>query len=149
MQDIAGSVMHFINEFILFKPWAIWAAASGAFGYGFKSYYGYHQTRKQYSLALMQVLYFQNLDTNAGVLQRVLNEAYEQDFREAVLAFFCLWRHGGEQAWTQQDLDRFVEQDLQRRANLQIDFDARCVAKLARLGMVETVGDRFRARPLE
>lgn len=149
MQDIAGSVLHFINEFILFKPWAIWAAASGAFGYGFKSYYGYHQTRKQYLLTVMQVLYFQNLDTNAGVLQRVLNEAHEQDFREAVLAYFCLWRHGGDHGWTYPELDAFVELDLERRANLQIDFDARCLAKLVRLGTVEAVGDRFRARPLD
>lgn len=148
MQDIVGSVLHFINEFILFKPWAIWAAASGAFGYGFKSYYGYYQTRQRYVVTLMQVLYFQNLDTNAGVMQRLLNEAHEQDCREAVLAYFCLWRHGGESGWTQHDLDRFVEQDLQRRLNLQIDFDIGCLGKLVRLGIVEPAGDRFRARPL-
>ena len=148
MQDIASAALTFFNDFIRFNPAAIWAAATGAFGYGVKSYYGYYQTRQRYIVTLLQVLYFQNLDTNAGVLQRLLNEAQEQDCREAILAYFCLWRHGGDKGWTQEDLDRFVEQDLERRANLQIDFDVGCLAQLQRLGLVDRTGDRYVARPL-
>lgn len=148
MQDIAGALLNFLNDFILFKPAAIWAAATGAFGYGIKSYHGYSQTRQRYVVSLLQLLYFQNLDTNAGVLYRLLHEAQEQDCREVMLTYFCLLRHAGDQGWTQEDIDRFIVQDLERRANLQIVFDPACLPKLVRLGLIDRPGDRYVARPL-
>ncbi len=78
-----------------------------------------------------------------------MNEAQEQDCREAVLAYYCLWRHAGTEGWTRQDLDQFVEKDLERRADLQIDFDENgCLSRLVKLGLVEEEGEHFRARPL-
>lgn len=150
MQDITGAVVHFIREFILFQPAAIWAAASGAFGYGFKSYYGYHQTRQRYVLSLMQLLYFQNLDTNAGVLYRLIDEAEEQDAREAILTYYYLWRLGGADGWNISELRTHAEQDLVRRANLRIDFEIEtCLVRLEKSGLVTRVNDRFHALPLD
>src|SRR5438067_4594391 len=54
MQDIAGAVWQFLSDFLLFKPAAVWALATGAFGYGFRSYYGYYQTKQRYVLSLLQ-----------------------------------------------------------------------------------------------
>ncbi len=148
MQDIAGALLTFVHDVIRFQPAAIWAAATGAFGYGVKSYYGYYQTKQRYIVTLLQVLYFQNLDTNAGVIHRVLNEAQEQDCREAILAYSCLRRQGSAKGSTSEELERYVEHHLERQANVQIDFDPGCLSKLVRLGLLERDGDRYRARPL-
>lgn len=147
-QDVVGAVWQFVNDFLLLKSAAVWGLATGAFGYGFRSYYGYHQTKQKYVLSLLQLLYFQNLDTNAGVLYRLLDEAEEQDCREVVLAYYYLWRHAGEQGWTRQELDQRVEEDLRRRAGLQVDFKpATSLAWVERLRLAERVGDRYRAKP--
>src|SRR5262249_31535740 len=148
MQDVIGAIWQFVHDFLFFKPAALWALATGAFGYGFKSYYGYYQTKQRYILSLLQLLYFQNLDTNAGVLYRLLDEAEEQDCREAVLAYYYLLRYAGTEGWTRGELEKYVEQDLERRANLQIDFkNADSLAQIEKLQIVQRVGDRYPAPP--
>jgi hypothetical protein len=52
-----------------------------------RSVLGYLQTKDKYRLVLTRRLYYQNLDNNAGVFFRVLDEAEEQEFREAILAY--------------------------------------------------------------
>lgn len=148
-QDVTGHVSHFLNDFILFKPTAIWAVASAAFGYAIKSYYNYYQTKQRYNLALAQLLYYQNLDTNSGVLFRMVDEAEEQDIRESVLAYYFLWRHAGETGWTPAELQQHVEQDLEKRLKLKFEFDIAGVLRhLERRQLIEKVGERFRAVPL-
>lgn len=148
-QDVTGRVSHFVDEFILFKPTAVWAVASAAFGYGLKSYYNYYQTKQRYNLALAQLLYYQNLDTNGGVLFRIVDEAEEQDARETILAYFFLWRRAGELGWTVLELEQCVENDLQKRLGLNVDFEASDVLRaLERRQLVEKAGDKFRAVPL-
>ena len=60
----------------------------------------YQSTRQAYHLMLTQSLYYQNLDNNAGVLTRLLDEAEEQECREVLLGYYCLWKYGPEQGWT-------------------------------------------------
>src|SRR6185436_10749928 len=86
---------------------ALLAAAAGVYGiltvlgvtcgYGIRSFYGYLQTKQKYQLNLTESLYYQNLDNNAGVLSRLLDEAEEQENREAILAYFFLWQARGAQ----------------------------------------------------
>jgi hypothetical protein len=148
-QDVTGRVSHFLNDFILFKPTAVWAVASATIGYGIKSYYNYYQTKQRYNLALAQLLFYQNLDTNGGVLFRIVDEAEEQDAREAILAYFFLWRRAGEAGWTAQELEECVEQDLEKRVGLSVEFDVNDVLRrLERRHLVEKTGERFRAVPL-
>ena len=81
---------------------ALLAAAMGIYGilavlgvtvgYGVRSFFGYLQTKQKYQLNLTESLYYRNLDNNAGVLCRLLDEAEEQENREAVLAYYFLWR---------------------------------------------------------
>lgn len=131
------------------EPAALWAIASGAVGYGVRSYYGYYQTRQSYTLNLTRVLYFQNLDTNSGVLFRLLDEAEEQQCRETILAYYFLWRYAGERGWLARDLDDYIELDLDRRCNLKVDFDvSEALVRLEKMRIVEKVGDRYRARPI-
>ena len=76
---ILQEISHGIEELFLFQhPLALWGIAAGAIGYGARSYFGYQQTKQRYNLSLTQILYFQNLDTNAGVIHRLVDEAREQ-----------------------------------------------------------------------
>ena len=149
VQDVTGRFGHFLNDFILFKPTAVWAVASAAFGYGLKSYYNYYQTKQRYNLALAQLLYYQNLDTNGGVLFRIVDEAEQQDAREAIVACFFLWLRGGDAGCTAAELQQAVEADLEKRVGLKFHFDTtHILRRLERRQLVEKSGEKFRAVPL-
>ncbi|VTS05213.1 DUF3754 domain-containing protein [Tuwongella immobilis] len=119
-------------------------------GYGYKQYSSYQVTKQTYQFRLTQTLYFQTLDNNAGVLFRLLDEAEEQECREAILAYFYLWRYAGSQGWSLEALDDYIELELEKRLNLRIDFEiSDAMEKLERIGLVEKVYDRYRAIPLD
>ena len=138
---------------------ALMAAAMGVYGilavlgvtvgYGMKSFFGYLQTKQKYQLNLTESLYYRNLDNNAGVLCRLLDEAEEQENREAVLAYYFLLRQppGGI---TADELDRQIEQFLQEALGRPIDFEVGdALSKLVRLGLARQAADRhFVAIPL-
>lgn len=119
-------------------------------GYGAKSFFGYLRTQQKYQLSLTRNLYYQNLDNNAGVLFRLLDEAEEQECREAILAYFFLWHVAGESGWSSDRLDREIEAFLQRQTNVSIDFEVGdALDKLLRLGLVEPgTGGVVRAVPI-
>src|SRR5262249_7934911 len=98
LSGAAVAAWNFVND--LFQNIGTWGLAAGGIGYGYKSYYGYRQTKQRYHLTLTQSLYFQNLDSNAGVLTRLFDEAEEQECRAAILAYYCLWRYAPEGCWT-------------------------------------------------
>jgi hypothetical protein len=114
----------------------------GMIGYGIKSFLGYQRTKDRYHLSLTRSLYYQNLDNNAGVLFRVLNEAEEQEFREAVLAYALLFGQAGSTGWTAEELDGAAEQFLQKVLGFPVDFEVSdALAKLQQLGCVERNGE--------
>jgi hypothetical protein len=130
--------------------WVFWGPLSALAGYGYKQWYGYQTTKTAYGLQLTRSLYFQSLDSNAGVLYHLLDEAEEQECREAMLAYYYLWRHAGETGWTSANLDDYVELDLERMAGLKVDFEiGDALAKLERHKLVERVGDSYRAQPID
>jgi hypothetical protein len=59
-------------------------------GYIFRSVTSYFNTKKNYELNLTRSLYFQKLDSNAGVIYRVIEEAKQQQCREAILGYYAL-----------------------------------------------------------
>ena len=122
---------------------------AGTIGYGVKAFMGYLNTKDKYQLSLTRSLYFQNLDNNAGVLFRLLDEAEEQEFREAVLAWWLLWRKssgGDDGGWTAPQIDRAAEKFLRERCNLQVDFEIEdALDKLRRLKLIEALpGGKWR-----
>jgi hypothetical protein len=132
------------------NPWLLWIVASGAAGYGYQSYFGYQQTKQRYHLTLTESLYYQNLDSNAGVLTRVLDEAEEQEARKAILAYYFLWRYAGEQGWTRAALAESVEAYVEGATGLKVAFEiGGALARLERMRVVEQSGDRYRAVPVE
>lgn len=131
-------------------PVGIAMLGAGAVGYGMRSVYGYHKTLQQYQLQLSQSLYFQSLGHNGGVMSYVLDEAEEQEFREAVLGYFFLWRYAPESGMTLSELDSRVEAFLEEKMNRPIDFEADdALEKLVRMQVVETLPNgRLRAKPI-
>lgn len=124
---------------------------AGTAGYGVKSFLGYLRTKDKYRLNLTQNLYYQNLDNNAGVMFRILDEAEEQECREAILAYALLRRRAGHDGWTERELDEAAESFLQDALDFPVDFEvADALQKLTRLRCcsVDETG-RLRAASLE
>ncbi|MCI0682942.1 MAG: DUF3754 domain-containing protein [Gemmataceae bacterium] len=127
-----------------------WGPLLAVFGYGYRQYYGYQSTKNIFSLRLTQSLYYQNLGNNQGVLFHLLDEAEEQECREALLAYYCLWRFAGDTGWKMADLDDYVEMELERLAHIKVDFEIDdAMAKLDRLNLVTRNGDRYAAVPID
>src|SRR6185437_9716861 len=132
LQDMAALVERWASS-----PNTLWMLAAGGIGYGYKSFHGYQQTKQRYHLTLTQSLYFQNLDSNAGVLTRLCDEAEEQECRTAVLAYFCLLRFAGPEGWTADEIDASMEFYLDRYADLPLLCDrGEGLAQLRNLGLI-------------
>jgi hypothetical protein len=129
---------------------AILGLVGGTVGYGVKSFLGYLRTKEKYQLSLTRSLYFQNLDNNAGVLYRLLDEAEEQEGLEVILAYALLSRRADGEGWTQQRLDSEAEAYLRELLGFAVDFEVGdALAKLARFGCAtEDAAGRWRAVPL-
>jgi hypothetical protein len=119
---------------------------------------GYLRTKDKHQLYLTRSLYFQNLDNNQGVLFRVLDEAEDQDFREAMLAYFLLWQRqfqtdadDSAKAISLEALDAEAEQFVRTTTNCDVDFEIHdALTKLQRWQLVKKQSDdRWQAKPLE
>jgi hypothetical protein len=145
-ETIVTSVEHLVSGAI---EWTFVGPVGALLGFGYKQYSGYQKVKTQYSLLLSESLYYQNLDNNAGVLTRLLDEAEEQECREAILAWYCLWRYAPPQGWTAEQLDDYVEMYLESRANLLVDFEiGDAMDKVLKLRIVQQIGDHYKACPL-
>ncbi len=144
--------------FGVFKTVAMVLLVLFAIGFGVKSMFTYRtNTKRRYLLNMAQSLYYQNLDNNAGVLLRLLEEGEQQEACEAILAYFAAAlllpaRAEKEQtgdSLTMEEIDRACEELLLEATNLQVDFDVEnTVLNLTRLGVLRADGAGWRAMPL-
>jgi hypothetical protein len=100
---------------------------------------------------MIRNLYYLTLANNLGVIHWVLHSAEEEEFKEAFLAYFVLWRSTEAEGLEIERLDEAVEALVQSVTGQAIDFEIRdALGKLNRLGLVrEVAGGRFRAVPIE
>ncbi len=140
---LLGNLGEFLHNF----ENALFGVFAGVLGYGFKSYSDWQTTRQAYQLNLTESLYFQNLDSNAGVLARLLDEADQQQTRTALLAYYCLWRYhaGGARPDELADsmglfLDRYVGLPA-------ICEPGEAAGRLRELGLAEEADGLLRAVP--
>jgi hypothetical protein len=126
-------------------------AALGVFSYSFKSYTSYLNLKNRYEKNLSQALYYQTLDGNAGTLFRLLDEAEEQECREAILGYYFLWLLGGDEGWTMEHLDDHIEEFIEAKTGVLIDFEINdAIEKLEELRIVEKLpSGNYRAQPIE
>lgn len=98
---------------------------------------------------LSENLYFRNLDNNEGVLTRLVDDAEEEECKEALLAYFFLLRNGGE--LDSEALDQKIERWLHDKFDVDTDFDVDdALSKLEELGLglVTNTAKVWRATPL-
>ena len=128
----------------------IWPLALAFGGYGYRSYYNYVTKRQNYELKVTKNLYFQLLDSNAGVISRLMDEAEEQQSREVMLGYYCLLKYAPEKGWTSQQLDDFIELFFTQHFVKKIDYDVvDGIKKLKSLGLVEESETMLKAIPIE
>lgn len=128
----------------------LWGLAAASGTYGYRSYYSYNFTKNQYSLQLTRSLYYQNLDNNSGVLYSLLNEAEHQEWREAILCYFCLWKYAPQEGWSAAQLSECIEGFLLQHTGHSVRFEIHdAFAKLQRFGLGSQEGDLLRVLPIE
>jgi uncharacterized protein DUF3754 len=134
----------------IYNSLALIGLAGGTISYGLRSFHGYLQTKQRYQLSLTESLYYKNLDNNAGVLMRLVDEAEEQENREALLAYYFLRRELAPAGLTADELDRRIEAFLAGHLKRPVDFEVGdALAKLVRWRLLEELpGQRLRSLPL-
>lgn len=99
----------------------------------FKQWDTFKNRKVLFMKLLSENLYFRNLDNNQGVLTRLIDEAEEEECKEALLAYTFLLRGPGQ---TERALDEAIEAWFLRRFGLTVDFEVDdALAKLTRLGL--------------
>lgn len=143
-------IMSFLKVGIVALVGVTWPLALAFGGYGYRSYYNYVTKRQNYDLRMIKNLYFQLLDSNSGVISRLMDEAEEQQSREAILGYYCLLKYAPEKGWASQQLDDFIELFFTQHFVKKIDYDiVDGIKKLQSLGLVEESGMLFKAIPIE
>ncbi|QEG40054.1 hypothetical protein UC8_20580 [Roseimaritima ulvae] len=111
-----------------------------AVGYVVKSVLNYFQTRNRYMLNLTRSLYHQKLDSNAGVIYRLREEAQQQRYNEVLLGYYAMLSQ--QEAISRRRLKRRVERILRESIELEVDFDVdKTLALMQTLGLCEQLSD--------
>jgi hypothetical protein len=116
-------------------------------GFLFRQINKYKNRKIKFMKALSDNLYFKNLDNNAGVFYHLIDAAEEEEFKEAVLAYYFLLN--AKAVLTKKELDDRIENWLAERWDCHIDFEiGDAVDKLRRLELIEIDTDHLRCIPL-
>lgn len=151
--------------FGVFKTLALAVLVVFAVAFGLKSMFTYRtNTKRRYLLNMAQSLYYQNLDNNAGVVLRLLEEGEQQEACEAVLAYFAvallLPHQAGASTLPAPDgpaapvslleIDQACEALLLEATQLNVDFDVESTLRnLSHLGILRAAGAGWQTLPLE
>lgn len=126
------------------------AALSGLVALGaflFRQWMKYQHQSLKYQKVLTDNVYFRNINNNAGIFDYLIGAAEEQECKEAFLAYHFL--HTARTPATQSALDRDIEQWLQDKFGVQVNFEvADALRKLERLGLLRRDGENLSVPPL-
>ena len=104
-------------------------------GYLAKSFLSYFQTKNRYQLNLNRNLYFQKLDTGAGVGFHLASQAASQQQVESTLAYYAIATH--DEPISDRKLRRKCERIVREAIEIEIDFQVEpALAVLAELKLV-------------
>jgi hypothetical protein len=101
---------------------ALLALIAASISYAVRSFLHFGRARDRYLLNMSRNLYFQKLDSNAGVIARLLDEAEQQDEREALLAYAVLAAADGPLPLDQ--VKRRAIQWILEAIQVAVDFEA-------------------------
>lgn len=143
---LAGGIGSSLLKIFLAAVINTWAALMFAVAfvvYGVKSFLGYLNVKRNYQGTLVSSLYFNSLDNNLGVIHNVIDQAEEEECKEALLAYvFLLVDEASRES--EQAMDGRIETWLDERCSIRMNFEAPdALAKLERLGLLTRDGDRL------
>jgi hypothetical protein len=123
--------------------------AAAFIGYAIKTFFGFLRVKEQYQGTLVSNLYFNSLDNNAGVIHHLINQAEEEEVKEALLAYYFLLSDS-ESRRDALTLDRHIERFLEERFEVKMNFEAPdALDKLKLLELLEEAEDgRLEVLPL-
>jgi hypothetical protein len=126
------------------------AALSGLFALGaflLRQWGNFHRQSLIHQKQLTDNIYYRNVNNNSGIFNYLIGEAEDQDWKEALLAYYGLLTATGP--LTREALDARVTALLSRAFSVSTDFaidDA--LAYLKRFDLVSEADGRFVAPPL-
>lgn len=123
---------------------ALFASLGAAGAFLYRQYSKFKNRKIMFMKRLMEHLYFRNLDNDAGVFHNLLDAAEEEEFKEALLAYWFLL--SSDQALSAAEIDQGIEKWLSSKHDCEADFEiADALGKLTRWELVTRRGDRYQA----
>ena len=109
-------------------------------GYLIKSVFSYLRTKDKHLLDLTRNLYFQKLDTNAGVAYRMIQQAHRQSVVESMLAYYAI--ASDDQPVSARRIRRRCERILREAIGVEVRFQIdRSLVTLCELDLVRPAAD--------
>ena len=116
-------------------------------GFLFKQINKFKNRKIKFMKALSDNLYFKNLDNNTGVFHHLVDTAEEEEFKEAILAYYFLLVEDRDLTIT--ELDETVELWFENKHNCRINFEIEdALHKLERWDLVSREGNIIRRKDL-
>lgn len=116
---------------------ALVAALGGLGSFVWRQFTKFKTRKLGFMQRLMENLYFRNLDNNAGVFHRLVDDAEEEECKEAIIAYYFLLTR--KQIRTTSMLDNAIENWLRSEWQADIDFEVEdAMDKLCDLKLVTT-----------
>jgi hypothetical protein len=116
-------------------------------GYVWKQISSFRNRRLMFVQSLTQNLYFKNLDNNAGVFHRLVDDAEEEECKEAFMAYCFLLT--AKNPMSPDDLDHQIEQWLAQEWDCVVDFEIKdALRKLEELQLVTSQDGMLSVTPL-
>lgn len=114
---------------------AILAGVAGLGSYIWKQFSNFRNRKLMFMQSLTQSLYFKNLDNNAGVFHRLIDDAEEEECKEAILAYYFLL--ASDKPLSEAALDSQIESWFESRWQVCLDFEVSdALRKLESLGLL-------------
>ncbi|MDO9299529.1 DUF3754 domain-containing protein [Bradyrhizobium sp.] len=126
------------------------AALSGLFALGafmLRQWGNFHRQSLIHQKQLTDNIYYRNINNNSGIFSYLIGEAEEQEWKEALVAYYCLAT--AAQPLTQAALGADIDELLSQRFAVSADFAINeALSRLKRLGLLDESGGMLSALPL-
>jgi hypothetical protein len=117
-------------------------------GFLFKQFNTFKNRKIQFMKTLTDSLYFKNLDNNQGVFHHLIDAAEEEEFKEAMLAYYFLLTE--KKDLNIESLDQIIEKWFRESFDFPMNFEVNdAISKLVRLNLVEKHNGCIVAKPLK
>jgi len=117
---IAVLASRFIFKAAMLGPVFAIVALATLVCYSAKVIVGWRNSRNRYEQLVTHLLYDKNLDNDLGVILSLMDSLEEQEFKEALLAYYFLWREG---PLNLSQLDGKCERFVKDQFDVEVDFE--------------------------